>query len=48
MIEIQRAIPADVETLVAPAAALAREDPGQRDPFANRSLVKTERGTALR
>lgn len=42
MIEIRRATPADVETLVALAAALAREDSGQRDPFANSTWVETE------
>ena len=42
MIEIRRATFADVEPLVTLAAALAREDSGQRDPFANSSWVETE------
>ena len=42
MLEIRPAMPADVETLIALAAALTREDSGERDPFANTSWVETE------
>jgi GNAT superfamily N-acetyltransferase len=39
---IRRATPGDVGILVALAAALAREDAGQRDAYANSSWVETE------
>ena len=42
MIEIRRATADDVGTLVELAAALTREDSGQRDPFTNTSWVETE------
>ena len=42
MIEIRRATPGDVEALVELAAALTREDSGQRDPFANTAWVEAE------
>ncbi len=42
MIEIRKATPDDVAALVELAAALTREDSGQRDPFANTSWVETE------
>jgi GNAT superfamily N-acetyltransferase len=42
MIEIRRATSDDVGTLVEFAAALTREDSGQRDPFANTSWAETE------
>jgi GNAT superfamily N-acetyltransferase len=42
MIEIRRATPDDVGTLVELAAALTREDSGQRDPFTNTSWPETD------